>query len=541
MTKKTTETLLYTPSSKLPDSVKFWFSFPAPYHIGMSALGYLALFSLFDKNPKAYPERYFTDTEKTKHKFNDIELIGFSFSFEFDFLNIFKTLEKLSIPLYAKDREEDAPLIFAGGPVMTANPEPFCQFFDFIMVGDGEDSCQEIIDVLYENKELAKQEKLKKLSEVEGVYVPSLYKVDYKEDLTINSISPKTKVRKRTKNNLNCVFSPMVTPNTMFANNCLIETARGCPQKCAFCLASYSNLPFRWPPYEQIIEGIDAGIKNAGKIGLLGALVTAHPEFDKICDYILERLENENFEVSISSLRADRINPKTVQMLVKAGQKSSTIAFEAGSQRMRDFINKRLSEKEIFESVRIASENGLSALKIYSMIGLPTETMDDIKELCDLMKRLQKEFRSISFTLSSSSFVPKANTPFQWYGRENAKSLKKKNDYLKKHLHMAGIKYRPTSIKWDNIQAWLSRGDRRLAPLLVEFHECNASLGSINRAYKSYTDKTLTIPPFEWYTERDFSTDEILAWDFIEQDYTKESLINELQRLKDSIYTSSGK
>jgi radical SAM superfamily enzyme YgiQ (UPF0313 family) len=539
MNKQNNETYLYTPSEKRPDSIKLWMSFPANYNIGMSALGYLSMCKIFDTNSKADIERLFTDSEKTRHNLNEVELIGFSFSFEFDFINVFKMFEKYQIPLYTKDRSENHPLTFAGGPVMSANPEPFAEFFDFIIIGDGEKS-NEIIETIYNNRSTSRAEKLELLSQLEGIYVPSKYSVEYNDDFSIKSITPDTKIQKITMQKLNCMYSPIVTPDTMFSSNCLIEIARGCPNKCAFCMASYANLPFRYPDYEQIIEAIEAGIEKAGKVGLLGALVSAHPKFDQITDYISKRLDEEDFEVSISSLRVDRINPKIIQMLVKAGQKSSTIALEAGSQRLRDFINKRLSREQIFESVGIAQENGLSGLKIYSMIGLPTETMDDIKELCELMKELQSKYRKISLTLSSSSFVPKANTPFQWYGRENIKDLEEKNDYLKKHLHMAGIKYRPTSIKWDHIQGLIARGDRRIASLLVEFCKNSASLGSINRAYKTCTEKTPNLPPFEWYANRDIPTNEILPWDMIEYDLKKVDLQKELNRLQDIIHTSSG-
>jgi radical SAM superfamily enzyme YgiQ (UPF0313 family) len=540
MIKTIDEKYLYTPSNKENDSVKLWLSFPANYNIGMSALGYLSLFKIFDTNPKANPEKIFTDTEKTAHNINEVSLFGFSFSFEFDFINIFKILEKYKIPLYAKDRDANYPLIFAGGPAVSANPEPFAEFFDFIIIGDGENS-NEIIELIYDNKHLSREETLQRLSELDGIYVPSFYDFEYNEDFSIKSISCNKKVKKITKKDLDCMFSPIVTENTMFSNNCLIEIARGCPQKCAFCLASYANLPFRYPKYEQIIEAVNQGISKAGKIGLLGALVSAHPQFDDITDYISDKLDNENFEVSISSLRADRINPKIIKMLVKAGQKTSTIAIEAGSQRLRDFINKKLSEEQIFDSVKTARDNGLSGLKIYSMIGLPSETMEDIQELCELMKNLQKEFKGFSLTLSSSSFVPKANTPFQWYGREDLKTLEEKNEYLKKHLHMGGIKYRPTSIKWDNIQALLSRGDRRLGELLIEFCQHSASLGSINRAYKNCTERTQNLPPFEWYVNRTIPTNELLPWELIEQDFSKEDLVNELKRLQKFSYSSSGK
>jgi len=540
MTKTNNETYLYTPANKLDDSVKLWMSFPAGYHIGMSALGYLSMFKIFDTNPKANPEKLFSDTERTSHNIKEVELIGFSFSFEFDFINIFKILEKYNIPLYSNERDENFPLLFAGGPVMSANPEPFADFFDFIIIGDGENS-NEIIDLIYENRGLSKSELLEKLSALEGIYVPSKYKIEYNDDLSIKSIYPDTKVKKITRQNLDCMASPIVTPDTMFSSNCLIEVARGCPQKCAFCLASYSNLPFRYPPYEQIISAIDSGIEKAGKVGLLGALVSAHPQFDQITEYLCNKLDTAEFEVSISSLRADRINPKIIQMLVKAGQKSSTIAIEAGSQRLRDFINKKLSEEQIFESIRIAKENGLSGLKIYSMIGLPTETMADIDELCTLMKKLQKEFKGFSLTLSSSSFVPKAHTPFQWYGRELLKTLEAKNDYLKKNLHISGIKYRPTSIKWDNIQGLIARGDRRLSGLLIEFCENSASLGSINRAYKECSKKVKNLPPFEWYANRDISQNEILPWDMLSYDLSKDDLIKEVERLKGACQISSGR
>ena len=540
MNKTLDEKYLYNSVNKLSDSVKLWMCFAANYNIGMSALGYLSMFKIFDTNPKAHPERVFFDTQRTAHNINDVKLVGFSFSFEFDFINIFKMLEKYQIPLYSKERDENSPLIFAGGPVMSANPEPFAEFFDFIIIGDGENSNQ-IINLIYENKTLSKREILQKLSEIEGIYVPSKYQIEYNEDFSIKSVSPDDKVKKCAIKNLNCTSSPIVTADTIFSNNCLIEIARGCPNKCAFCLASYSNLPFRYPPYEQIVEAIDTGVEATGKIGLLGALVSAHPRFDEISEYILKKLEKQKFEVSISSLRADRINPLTVQMLVKGGQKTSTIAIEAGSQRLRDFINKRLTEEQIFNSVKIAKENGLSGMKMYSMIGLPTETMADIDELCSLMKRLQKEFKGFSLTLSSSSFVPKANTPFQWLGREKIKSLETKNDYLKKHLHISGIKYRPTSIKWDNIQGLISRGDRRMAGLLVEFCKNSASLGSINRAYKNYNEEFKNLPPFEWYANRDIPFDEILPWEMISYEFTKDDLIKELNRLKEVCYISSGK
>lgn len=535
------EIFLYQPQKKYDDAVNMWFCFPCNYNIGMSALGYLHLFRVMDENPKANPERIFTDSELTRHTPKKLDLFGFSFSFELDFLNVFKVLEKYKIPLKATQRDDSFPLIFAGGPVLSVNPEPFCDFFDFIMIGDGEDLMNDVINKLYELKgTMDKKSMLKELSQIEGVYVPSLYEFEYNQDGSISKITPNLPVKKRTKREMDCVYTPIITPDTMFSNNCLIEIFRGCPQRCAFCLSSYLNLPGRFPPFEQIKNVIDLALENTNKIGLLGALVSAHPRFDEICRYIMEKKKQEDFEVSISSMRADNLHPETVQMLVSCHQKSSTIAVEAGSERLRKFINKNLSDEQIFQAVKTAADNGLKGLKIYAMIGLPEETDEDIQSLVELAKRLQKENRNISLTVSTSSFVPKAQTPFQWYGRQNEKILEARNNYLKKHLHMAGVKYRPTSIKWDEIQAVISRADRRLSDLLLRVYEYKATLGSWHRAYKDLSLEG-NLPPLEFYSKRNIPQEEILPWDLIENTVPKKSLLNELKRLQGVLYTSSGK
>ena len=535
------EIFLYKPQKKDDDAIKVWFSFPCNYNIGMSALGYLHLFRLMDENPKTDVERIFTDTERSRHNLKDVDVFGFSFSFELDFLNIFKILQKYNIPLKAKDRDDSYPLIFAGGPVLSVNPEPFSDFFDFILVGDGEVMMNEAMNFIQDSKgNKTKAEILEGLASIEGVYVPSLYNFKYDKDGAVSSVFPNIPVKKRVMTDMSCVFTPIITENTMFSNNCLIELYRGCPNRCAFCLSSYLNLPPRYPSFEEIKDIIDMALANTNKIGLLGALVSAHPKFDQICDYILEKKKEKDFEVSISSLRADRLSAKTVKMLTECHQRSSTIAMEAGSQRLRQFINKNLSDDQIAASIKTAAENGLKALKIYAMIGLPEEEDKDIENMVTLVKNLQKENKDISLTLSTSSFVPKAQTPFQWYGREEEKILENRNNYLKKHLHISGIKYRPTSIKWDEIQAVISRGDRRLSDLLIKVYEYKASLGSWHRAYKELSE-TESIPPLEFYSKRKIPFEETLPWDLIENTVSKQQLVDELKRLQNILYTSSGK
>ena len=291
------------------------------------------------------------------------------------------------------------------------------------------------------------------------------------------------------------------------------------------------NLPARYPEYDEIIKAIDIGLENFSKIGLLGALIADHPQFEDICSYLQEKLKEKKFEISVSSLRADGITELVASTLVKGGQNQTTIAVEAGSQRLRNTINKRLCEEDIFKSVRIAREQGLSGLKIYGIIGLPTETNQDIDELIDLVAKLKKENKGFKLTLSISSFVPKANTPFQWETRENNKTLQDKTEYLRKKLSDKKVLFKPTSVKWDYIQAILSRGDRRLAPLLEKVYKYNGSLGSWGRSYKEIIDENqFNIPEFDWYALRERDYGEILPWDFINLGADKENLWNEKEK-----------
>ncbi len=501
------EKYTYTPTSKNRDGIPVWFCFPCTYMIGMSSLGYLSLFKELDTNNDVIPEKIFTDTEKTLIMPKNVELAGFSFSFEFDYLGVFKILEKYKIPFRSKDRI-DEPLIFGGGPVLTANPEPFADFFDFIIIGDGENVLNEIVEVYKGVRFSSRDEKLLKLSQIQGIYVPSLHK----EDCIIE--------KRVTKNFNDCVYSPIVTEKSFFKNTFLIETARGCPRKCRFCLASYLNLPARYPDVENIKSAIDLGLTVTNKIGLLGALIADHSCFEDICSYILNKRQEKEFEMSVSSLRADKISELAVKTLVACGQKHATIAVEAGNERLKKIINKNLNETQIRESVAIANKNGLKGLKIYGMIGLPTEETEDIIALINLMKILKTENKGFDLTLSVSSFVPKANTPFQWAGREDSKSLKKKNELLKKELAIAGIKYKPTSTRWDYIQAVISRGDRSLSCLIEETYKHNGSC-------ESFTKSGLYL---DWYATRNIALTEKLPWEFINTGVSRETLENEYKK-----------
>ena len=487
-----------------------WFVFPGPESFALSSLGYMWLFKTIDTEEGVNVERVYDDSKTTEFMFSDVNLIAFSISFDFDYLSVLKFFEKYNIPFLSNDRGEDYPLIYAGGPVITSNPEPYKNFFDFFIIGDGEDVNTEAINLCIKNKNLSKNEKLKILSETDGVYVPNFSK----------------DVVKATKKLSECIYTPVISENSFFKNTFIVEVERGCANRCGFCLASYINLPIRFVPYEEIINAIDLGLKHTNKLALLGAQVTAHPDFEKICRYIHSKIKGgENIELGVSSLRVDSFKKEIVQTLVDAGQKNLTLAIEAGSERLRKLINKNLSEKQIFEALDVAVDCGLKGIKFYGMLGLPTETDEDIQEIVNLASKIKSKYKGFDVSFGFSTFVPKAHTPFQRFGREDEKSLEKKSNFLKKELHKLGIQSTVTSPKWDYYQAVLSRGDSKLTEFLIKVYEYGGKLGAYKRAAKELKFD------LDYYATENYSYDKELPWDFIKMRPGKEFLIAECKRL----------
>lgn len=509
------EKFLYKVKSKNTD-FKIWMAFPGIYSFSMSSIGYLWICKNIDMLENVHLERICTDTKKTDFKIQDVNLIGFSFSFDLDFLNIFKILEKYKIPLKSSERNHSCPLIFGGGPVLSANPEPFIDFFDFIIMGDGEGVNVEAVKICEKNKLKNKQFILEELSQIEGIYVPSL----------------KQKTVKKVNCELSdCISTPILSEKSFFKDTYIIEIARGCSNRCGFCLASYLNLPQRFVKYEKVVESIDSGLKHTNKIALLGALISAHPRFEDICKYIYNKAhENPGIELSVSSLRADAIDPDVIKTLVKCGQKTTTIAIEAGSNRLRKVINKNLSEEQILNMVDVAEKNGLKGLKIYAMIGLPTETYQDLEEMVNLVKKIKKSHKGFSLGFSFSTFVPKPHTPFQWCKREETKSLEKKQSYLKKEFHKLGVKANFSSAKWDYYQTLLSRGGRELSKYIIKVHDMGGNIGAFKAAYKAVKSQN-NLPDSDFYTLREYDLEEKLPWDFIQVPPGKEFLKKEYLRL----------
>ena len=468
-----TETYLYERKLNKNTDFNVWLAFPECESFSLSSLGYLWLFKELDEDENIFVERICTDTKKTKLRIDEVDAIGFSFSFDMDFLKVFEILEKYNIPFKSSERRgKNYPLIYAGGPVVTTNPEPFTDIFDFMVIGDGEGVGVNIIDTCYKYKNENFDILFQKLSEIEGVYVPEIY----------NFNNP---VKKSYKKLDTPVYTPILSDNSFFPNTFIIETSRGCYNCCGFCTASYLNLPARFVEYEKIIEAIELGLKHTNKIALLGALVSAHPKFDDICDYIYKKVKaGANIEMSISSMRANTLTPDIIKTLVATGQKHITIAIEAATERLRKIINKNITEEQIFNAVRISKENGLKGVKIYCMLGLPTETQQDIDEFIRLAKDLKKEFKGFDITFSFSTFVPKPHTPLGWSKREDTKSLEKKINYLQKEFHKIGMGAKFSSPKWDYYQTVISRGDSDLTDYLIEVYKQGGKLGAFKNSAK---------------------------------------------------------
>lgn len=504
------EKYLYRPNTSKTANYVVWMAFPGIYSFAMSSLGFLWLYKLIDERDDVAVERVCSDTEKTQYRVEDVDMIGFSFSFDFDFLNVFAMLEKYNIPLKSKDRT-NSPLIFAGGPVVTANPEPYKEFFDFFVLGDGEDINMQVIDICKDAKN--KQEALEKLSNTEGVYVPTL-------------ADENTSVKKVTKKITECVYTPILSDEAFFKDTFILEMARGCANRCGFCLASYLNLPLRCLPYDELLRVIDLGLENSDKIALLGAQISAHPHFKDICKYIYDKVQaGREIEMSVSSLRVDAITPEVVKTFVATGQKNITLAIEAGSDRLRKVINKNLTEEQIFNALKIAKENGLKGVKFYGMIGIPTETHEDILAIIELAKKIKFENKGFDISFGFSSFVTKPHTPFQWCGRESTKSLEDKSNFLQKELHKIGVTAHISSIKWDYWQAVLSRGDVNLGDFLLDVYKNGGKLGAFKKSAKKFNINAEDLACGNW------SFDKKLPWDFIKVTPGKEFLIKENRRL----------
>ena len=504
------EKFLYKRNPKKNADYNIWMAFPGCYSFALSSLGYLHIFKLMDEMEEVNVERVYSDSTKTDIQFKDVNAIAFSSSFDLDFMSIFSMFDKYKIPYKTSDRDKNMPIIFCGGPVVTANPIPYKDFFDFMIIGDGEQLNTNVVTILADNKDKPKDEILKLLAKLNGVYVPTLNQ---------------KKIVKNSCKIENCVYTPILSDDAFFKDMFIIEISRGCAKCCGFCMASYLNLPVRFAPYENIIEAIDLGLQYTNKIALLGAQVSIHPKFKQICEYIAQKVQkNPEIEMSISSLRVDAVDDAMIKTLVSAHQKHVTIAIEAGSERLRKVINKNITEEQIKHTVETARLNGLKGVKIYAMIGIPTETQEDLNEMVRVAKELKQANKGFDISFAFSSFIPKPHTPLQWCGRFSTKELEKRQNFLQKEFHKIGVKTSFSSIKWDYWQTVLSRGDDKISDFIIDVYKNGSKLGAFKKAAKDKFNP-------DDYALRDFNLNEALSWDIIDLPPSKEVLIERHKKL----------
>ncbi|MBD2328819.1 radical SAM protein [Alkalinema sp. FACHB-956] len=509
------ERLLFTPATSTADAIPLIFAFPNEYTIGITSLGYQVVWATLAARSDLAVSRLFTDLHEALP--TQPEILGFSVSWELDYVNILAMLEQLQIPIWSRDRTDSHPIVFGGGPVLTANPEPFADFFDVVLLGDGEILLDAFINAYQEVRHADRATQLKYLAQVPGIYVPSLYEVTYDgADGAVLGIAPieaivPAQVQKQTYRGNTLSVSSVVTEKAAWENIFMVEVVRSCPEMCRFCLASYLTLPFRPASLEEsLIPAIQQGLAVTNRLGLLGASVTQHPEFDLLLDY-LNQSQYDDVRLSIASVRTNTVTEKLAETLVKHDTRSITIAVESGSDRIRNVVNKKLTNDEIINAGINAKAGGLSNIKLYGMVGIPSEELDDVEQTVAMLKALKKAAPGLRLTWGCSTFVPKAHTPFQWYGVN--KQAEKRLQFLQKQLRPQGIEFRPESFNWSVIQTLLSRGDRRLSQLLALVRHYGDTLGSYRRAFKELKGQ---LPDLDFYVYDQWPIDRVLPWSHLQ-------------------------
>lgn len=522
--------------------------YPNTYHQGMSNLGFLTVYQLLNQRDDCLCERFFlpekselADYEQSssplvsfesEHPLTDFDLIAFSISFENDYLNLPIIFKLSKLPFFSTERDQSCPLVLFGGVCAFINPEPLADVVDLVAVGEAEPILPNLLNVLL-NKSLDRESGLKKLAKLPGIYVPRFYSPVYSETGEVTHLNPEngapTQVVRQFLNDLDQSPSRsfIQTEDTEFGNMALTEVSRGCSRGCRFCAAGFVYLPPRERSLENLLEQVDAGLCQRNRIGLVAAAVSDYGNIYELQQGILERAG----EISMSSLRLDALTTEEIDILHQAGHKSVAIAPEAGSQRLRDFINKGISEEQILESVQMLADGGIKNLKLYFIIGFPDEQESDIDAIVTLTENISNIWREAgrkrghlgNLTLSVNPFIPKPFTPFQWAGMEGEKSLKKKLRFLQSAIsRIPNTRINNESIRAAILQTFLSRGDRRIGRLL---HKLAAG-----ENLKQLCNKVGL--PLDFYVTRERGVEEMFPWEIIDQGVMRSYLWQEYQRAK---------
>ena len=544
--------------------VRVAFCFPDTYEIGMSNVGMRILYGVMNEMDGVWCERVFApwgDMEDAMRANNlplwalesqdpvkDFDMIAITIGYEMCYTNILNMLDLAGVPLYAKERQGLKNIVFAGG-VCAFNPEPLADFVDFFSLGEGEESTVEIV-ALYDRakaEDWTKEAFLKEVAKIPGVYVPSFYEHTYNEDGTLKAITPldgapKT-VTKRIVENLDDAYFPtkMIVPSTEIVHDrANLEVFRGCIRGCRFCQAGFSCRPVRKKSPEVLYRQAVETLVNSGhnEITLSSLSTSDYRELKQLTDEMIPYCESHRINLSVPSLRADNFSRELMQKLQTLRKSGLTFAPEAGTQRLRDVINKNLTEEEILTTCANAFSGGWNNVKLYFMLGLPTETDEDVLGIADLVYKVIQTWkehasnkkRGLRVHVATAYFVPKPHTPFQWEKQIDPQEYLRRCRLLKDHFYSKSIEYNYHTPDISRLEAVTARGDRRLGPVLVEAMKNGAKLDGWDEYfnYQAWLNafETCGVDP-NFYTVRGFGEDEVLPWDTIDVGVTKKFLLKE--------------
>ena len=554
--------------------VRVAFCFPDTYEIGMSNIGMRILYGLMNEMPGVWCERVFApwgdmEAEMRKHAIplyaleshdpvKAFDLIAFTIGYEMSYTNILNMLELSCVPLLAREREGLENIVFAGG-VCAVNPEPLADFIDFFSLGEGEEITKEIIDCYRQAKHdgCTKQEFLLRVSKIDGVYVPSFYEHSYKPDGTLADIRPKNgapaRVRKRIIQDMDKSYFPTKTivPSTEIVHDRTnLEIFRGCIRGCRFCQAGFCYRPVRAKSVDTLCRQAIESLEDSGNSEMtLASLSTSdYRKLPELTDKLLDYCEPRKINLSLPSLRADNFSRDLMLRVQKVRKSGLTFAPEAGSQRLRDAINKNVTEHEILETCATAFSGGWNSVKLYFMLGLPTETDEDVAAIAELVNKIvycwrqnaTNKKRRLSINLATAFFVPKPFTPFQWEKQTSPEEYLRRVHLLQSCLTARGVDYRYHESDLSRLEAVLARGNRRLSKVLLRAHELGCKLDGWDEYFRydlwmqAFSD--CGVDP-EFYTTRGFAEDEILPWQTIDIGVSRDFFLRERALAYQSVTT----
>lgn len=546
--------------------IRFAFCFPDVYEVGMSHLGMKILYHMLNKRDDTYCERVFapwTDMEnemrklhiplftlETKDPVSSFDFVGFTLQYEMSYTNIINMLDLAGIPLISRQREKNDPFIICGGPC-AYNPEPLWEIADIFVLGEGEEVLAEILDAYKEWKEkgIGRKEFLESIADIKGVYIPSFYETDYNEDGTIKNFYPLCEdypavISKRIIKDLDKSYFPeeiIVPYMNIVHDRIMLEVFRGCTRGCRFCQAGMVYRPVREKSSERLAEDARKLIESSGyeEVSLTSLSICDYSDIENLVKGLMREHEKDKVGISLPSLRIDSFSIDLANEIQRVRKTGLTFAPEAGSQRMRDVINKGVTEEDLINSVSSAFKSGWSNIKLYFMIGLPTENAEDIQGIAELSEKVvdayykvpkEERKKGLNVTVSTSSFVPKPFTPFQWEPQDDMDTLREKQKFLNSRIKSRFINYNWHESPVSFLEAVFSRGDRRLSRVLISAWKKGCKFDGWAEHFKfelwteAFTENGID-PSFYSNRKRDYG--EILPWDHIDIGISKEYLINE--------------